>query len=77
MADLPKSELAIKRDEWFASEEGVKCCQPDSLLDSPSDPGKYLRNRLEIAFLAGAKAEHAVSEDMARKCMEHLGIDQT
>jgi len=50
-----KSELAIKRDEWFESEEGKKCADPYTLYGSGKNE-KYLFNRLERAFLAGAKA---------------------
>ncbi len=59
-----KSELAIKRDEWFESKEGKRCCDPDGLI--LPDP-QYLRNRLERAFLAGAKANEAVKDDLCRK----------
>ena len=44
-----RSPLAKARDEWFESEEGRRCC--DGVTS-----GKYLRNRLESAFLAGAQA---------------------
>lgn len=43
-----KSELAKARDKWLNSEEGKRCCE-----GTPT--GQYLRNRLERAFLAGAK----------------------
>jgi len=59
-----KSELAIKRDEWFESDEGKRCCDPTE-LGLPSR--KYLRNRLERAFLAGAEANEAVKDDLCHK----------
>lgn len=42
-----RSALAKARDEWFGSEEGKKVCEGTA-------EGQYLRNRLELAFLAGA-----------------------
>jgi hypothetical protein len=47
MAKDVRSELAKARDEWFESDEGQRCCEGGA-------NGQYLRNRLEIAFLAGA-----------------------
>lgn len=38
--------IAKARDEWFESKEGIEC------QDGEAD-GKYLRNRLEAAFIAG------------------------
>jgi hypothetical protein len=43
-----KSKLAKARDEWLNSEEGKRCC-------AHTTTGQYLQNRLELAFLAGAK----------------------
>lgn len=43
-----KSELAKARDKWLNGEEGKRCCE-----GTPT--GQYLQNRLELAFLAGAK----------------------
>lgn len=43
-----KSLLAKARDEWLLSEEGKRCCEDTAT-------GKWLHNRLELAFLAGAK----------------------
>ena len=56
-----KSELAIKRDEWFGSEEGRKCCDAATL--GHIQPERFLRNRLERAFLAGAKADAEVQQE--------------
>ena len=43
-----KSELAKARDKWLNSDEGKGCCEGTTA-------GQYLQNRLELAFLAGAK----------------------
>lgn len=43
-----KSELAKARDKWLMSEDGRECCKGKT-------SGQYLQNRLERAFLAGAK----------------------
>jgi len=43
-----KSTLAKARDSWLKSAEGKKACAGIA-------NGQYLRNRLELAFLAGAK----------------------
>lgn len=42
-----KSALAKARDNWLMSEDGKECCGGQA-------SGKYLQNRLERAFLAGA-----------------------
>ena len=42
-----KSALAKARDKWFESDDGKKCCEGQA-------SGQYLRNRLGMAFLAGA-----------------------
>lgn len=48
-------ELAEKQNEWFRSQQAMQALNTDILhLDSY---GEYLRNRLEAAFLAGAKAQ--------------------
>ena len=58
-----KSELAIKRDDWFASVEGKRCSDIKT-LSRPGGTDKYLRNRLEQAFLAGALANEEVAQDL-------------
>lgn len=45
---MMKSELAKARDKWFAGDDGRECCKGQT-------SGIYLQNRLERAFLAGAK----------------------
>lgn len=58
--DNKKSALAHFRDEYFESEEG------QSLLDTSIlkrlDHTQYLRNRLEQAFLAGARTSAMMSD---------------
>lgn len=45
--------IAKARDAWFDSEEGARCASAYTLpKDATAD--KYLRNRLEAAFIAGA-----------------------
>jgi len=61
-----KSELAIKRDEWFKSTEGKSCSDMSTLTHDPI----YLHNRLERAFLAGAMANEAVKGDLCRNALE-------
>jgi len=41
-----KSNLARARDEWLASDEGVRCCRG-------STQGRFLKNRIELAFVSG------------------------
>ncbi len=48
----PRNPLARSRDQWFKSDAGKRALDP-SILSSPSLT-KYLRNRLESAFIAGA-----------------------
>jgi hypothetical protein len=49
-----KSELTKARDKWFESEEGQQALDP-GILFSPHH-AQYLRNRLELAFMAGMDA---------------------
>lgn len=50
-----KSELAMRLNEWLESVDGKQCCNPRSIREcSEADAEKYLRNRIESAFLAGA-----------------------
>lgn len=66
-----KSELAIKRDEWFASLEGRKCSDP-STIGITKSRDKFLRNRLELAFLAGAIASDQVMQDICDKVIDAI-----
>jgi len=57
MADQ-RSHLAKTRDDWFESDEGKKCCEGQAFR-------QYLKNRLELAFIAGydARANMAVCSE--------------
>lgn len=46
---MPGTEQSAARDKWLQSEVGERCCQS-------ATGGKYLRHRLELAFLAGIEA---------------------
>lgn len=48
MKDL-RSPLAVSRDEWMQSIKGTRCAEGTA-------GGQYLRNRLEMAFIAGWNA---------------------
>lgn len=72
MAEDLRSELAIKRDEWFESDEGKRCCADG--LSGREDAKKYLKNRLEAAFLAGAKANEAVKKELEDKVLGGLDL---
>jgi hypothetical protein len=52
-----RSPLAKARDEWIESDAGQSCCD-----DSTRVYGQYLRNRLERAFLAGARYAEKAKE---------------
>lgn len=70
MGELPKSELAVKRDEWFESSEGKRCLNLATLrVNIRVNSTSFLKNRLEAAFLAGAKANHEVEEEIAEKLL--------
>ncbi len=49
MTEELRSPLAIARDDWFASAEGDRAT-------AGMTSGQYLRNRLELAFIAGFSA---------------------
>lgn len=67
-----RSELAIERDHWFASEEGKKCMGTTGLGLHPKNL-KYLRNRLERAFLAGAAANEKTKQIICDKLLGAAG----
>ena len=70
-----RSELAIKRDEWLASDEGKMCADIHSLRRNRhyANSAIYLRNRIETAFLAGAKANEEVRQEVCDKiAAKHL-----
>jgi len=54
-----RNDLAKARDEWFSSKEGQEA-QDASILYSPHQ-SRWLRNRLEGAFIAGAKAQEKIN----------------
>ncbi len=56
-----RSPLAKARDEYFDSGEGEIAQWPES-LGAPRSQHRYLRNRLERAFLAGAEAQKRIGE---------------
>lgn len=56
MADVPGTYLALERDEWLTSKEGRGCRDATTLGASADQSEYYLQNRLELAFIAGAKA---------------------
>ena len=56
---MSKSPLAQARDAWFESDEGKGCTNCQSLNIDPQQY-RYLRNRLERAFLAGAAAQERI-----------------
>ena len=65
-----KSELAIKRDEWFKSPQGRQATNTDILhFDKYSE---LLNNRLEAAFLAGAIAQCEVDQDFCNKVIDGI-----
>ena len=64
---MQKSELAIKRDEWFESDEGKKCSDASILSSDGVENRKFLKNRLEYAFLARAKANEEVATEICKK----------
>ncbi len=56
MSDL-RSQIAIARDEWLDSQEGMKAGDPTTLPRAATASGAYyLRNRLSLAFVAGMQA---------------------
>lgn len=58
-----KSELAIARDAWLESPEGRACTDLESMqcYKNPRSGEIYLKNRIERAFLAGAKAMESIN----------------
>ncbi len=74
-AELPKSELAVKFDEWIASDEGMECSDVHSLITT-SKYDQLIRHYLRAAFLAGATADNDVQQDICDKALEKLGIQR-
>ncbi|PCI54178.1 MAG: hypothetical protein COB36_10840 [Alphaproteobacteria bacterium] len=73
--DDNRSELAIKRDEWFVSDEGQKCMSLSLMYED--NVAKFLRNRLEAAFLAGAEAGLLCQQEICDKTALALSITAT
>ncbi len=61
------SELSIKLEKWFKSEEGAKCT--DSNFIYGFHPEQYLKHRLELAFIAGAAATQEVQDEICQKLL--------
>jgi len=61
-----KSELAKARDKWFESEDGKKCSEGQA-------SGQYLRNRLEMAFLAGYNFADEQFDKQIEETIDMLG----
>jgi hypothetical protein len=66
-----KSELAIKLDEWLATDEGQRCKYPQAYTQSFSHD-----EILEKVFLAGAGATNEVAEELASKVVEETVINK-
>ena len=49
-----RNPLAKARDKWFASDEGERMA--DTLMLCERNHAEYLKNRLEVAFIAGYEA---------------------
>jgi len=56
-----RSALAKLLDEWLESDEGIKCAEGSILKDVES--AMYLKNRIHLAFLAGANAMGKLKHD--------------
>lgn len=58
-AEIKRHPLAIAWDEWIATKEGQECRQANTLAHNTN---QYLENRLNRAFMAGAKVGEPVIE---------------
>ena len=56
-----KSALAQARDVWFDSDEGILALGTSILWRTSYL--QFLRNRLELAFIAGAKAQEQIEKE--------------
>jgi len=72
---MAKSELAIKRDEWFDSDEGKGCMDAKSLELRSEKYRYFIKNRLERAFLAGAQANEEVRQEICDKLADNILSD--
>lgn len=59
----PPTAFKKARDEWFQSEEGIRCTGVNSLRRAAPGPQLrvYLENRLDAAFAAGWRAAQGQS----------------
>ncbi len=69
MPDL-RSPLAVARDTYLESPEGVANKNPSTL--GSHRPDYYLKNRLESAFLAGAEFERERQDQELAKRMTNV-----
>jgi hypothetical protein len=49
-------QLSAAWKQWIESDEGRKASRPETLVVRDERARAYLENRLEVAFLAGARA---------------------
>ena len=61
MSKYKRHPLAVAKDKWFESEEGRRC-NNFWTLKPEQDPEFYLKNRLELAFMAGAAAQEKIDQ---------------
>ncbi len=61
MADFQRHPLSIAWDEWIESEKGRMGLSATILKDDGQV--QYLRNRLQLAFLAGAAAQEQIDTE--------------
>ena len=64
-----RNPLAIERDRWFESPEGLSSRDIETLGRRDSS---FLSNRLEGAFLAGARSQARLESDFTAKLSEIL-----
>lgn len=57
--EIKKHPLAVAWDGWIASDEGKRCSDGAGFLQA-SVADVYLENRLQRAFMAGAKVSEGV-----------------
>jgi len=66
--------LVTLRDEWMESAVGAQCCDFMTLKQCDMEDGsRYLRNRIEAAFLAGAEANAKARKAISDKILVHGG----
>ena len=50
--------LATMRDKYLRTDEAIRACDPRT-ISAPAESYRFIRNRIESAFLAGAHAAEA------------------